>query len=76
MHNFPRPSTPAVSVERDPVDGVCPECGASQLASYRVLSEGGWWQVVKCQQCLACVSRSPGPLFGAYVPLSSMLQGD
>ncbi|MEN9704362.1 MAG: hypothetical protein RLZZ393_241, partial [Pseudomonadota bacterium] len=30
----------------------------------RVLSEGGWWEVVKCGHCLHSVSREPGPLFG------------
>jgi hypothetical protein len=58
-----------VSVERRPVEGACPECGASALASYPVLSENGWWDVVKCQECLASVTREPGPLFGVYVPL-------
>jgi hypothetical protein len=68
-HSFPRPSDPFLSVERAPVAGACPECGAADLAEYRVLSEGGWWDVRKCQICLASVSREPGPLFGVYVPL-------
>jgi len=68
-HSFPRPSEPFLSVERTPVEGACPECGAADLAEYRVLSEGGWWDVRKCQSCLASVSREPGPLFGVYVPL-------
>jgi hypothetical protein len=29
-----------------------------------VLSEGGWWDVVKCQRCLCSVERNPGPLLG------------
>jgi hypothetical protein len=52
------------------VEGTCPECGANDLAEYPVLSEGGWWDVRKCQSCLASVSREPGPLFGVYVPLA------
>ena len=43
--------------ERRPVDGKCEECGAETLAEYRVLSEGGWWDVRKCQTCLASLSR-------------------
>ena len=39
------------------------------LAEYRVLSEGGWWDVRKCQSCLASVSREPAPLFGVFTPL-------
>jgi hypothetical protein len=33
-----------------------------------VLTEGGWWSVVKCQQCLTSLSREPGPLFGSFEP--------
>jgi hypothetical protein len=29
-----------------------------------VLSEGGWWNVTKCQSCLCSVKREPGPLLG------------
>jgi hypothetical protein len=29
-----------------------------------VLSEGGWWNVVKCQDCLCSVERERGPLLG------------
>ncbi|MGC1457640.1 MAG: hypothetical protein WA825_05135 [Steroidobacteraceae bacterium] len=71
MHNFPRPSTLTVSSPRAPVAGACPECGAHSLASYRVMSEGGWWRVVKCGRCLYSVSREPGPLLGAFVPLGA-----
>jgi allophanate hydrolase subunit 1 len=71
MHNFPRPTTPTVSSPRTPVPGACPECGAQQLSRYRVMSEGGWWLVVKCGSCLHSVSREPGPLLGAFVPLGA-----
>jgi hypothetical protein len=69
MHSFPRPDQPHLSVERQPAEGTCPECGASALADYRVFGEGGWWDVRKCQACLASVRRERGPLFGSYVPL-------
>lgn len=71
MHNFPRPGTATVSSPRTPVPGACPECDAHSLASYRVMSEGGWWQVVKCGRCLHSVSRDPGPLLGAFEPLGA-----
>jgi hypothetical protein len=35
------------------------------------MSEGGWWLVIKCGQCLHSVSREPGPLLGAFVPLGA-----
>lgn len=69
MHSFPRPSERYLSVERTHVDGTCPDCGAAELAEYRVLSDGGWWDVRKCQACLCSVSREPAPMFNSYVPL-------
>ena len=69
MHSFPRPTETHLSVERHPVSGACPECGAEKLAEYRVLTEGGWWDVCKCQTCLASVSRIPAPRYGSYTPL-------
>lgn len=69
MHTFPRPSEQHLHVERTPVEGTCAECGAAELAAYRVLGDGGWFDVVKCQGCLASVSRERAPMFGSYVPL-------
>jgi hypothetical protein len=54
---------------RQAAEGACPECGASELADYRVFGEGGWWDVRKCQRCLASVKRDRGPLYGSYEPL-------
>ena len=45
MHTFQRPTEPYLSVERRPVRGKCPECGAEELAQYRVLGDGGWFDV-------------------------------
>ncbi len=47
------------AVERQPVSGACPECGAQTLMKYPVLALGGWFMAVKCQACLASVSREP-----------------
>lgn len=66
---FSRPQARVLNAVRTPVDGTCPECGVVELSSYRVLSEGGWWNVTKCQACLASVSREPAALFGSYKPL-------
>ena len=71
MHNHPRPATPTVTAPRTAAPGRCPACGAEHLAEYRVISEGGWWQVTKCQDCLASLKREPGPMFGAFVPLGA-----
>jgi hypothetical protein len=69
MHTFPRPEQTHLTVEREPVEGVCPACGAGALASYRVLGEGGLWDVVKCQECLTSVSRERAPRLGSLTPL-------
>lgn len=66
MYGFPRPAEEFVFVVREPVDGICEECGADGLYRYPVVSEGGWWVVVKCQECLGSVERTKwnrlGPL--------------
>ena len=74
MSSYPRPTEPTVSVTRETVDGSCPECGATALQLYPVLSEGGWLQVVKCQECLHSVSREPWNRLGDISLLSDSLQ--
>jgi vanillate/4-hydroxybenzoate decarboxylase subunit D len=70
-HTFLRPEDEHLFVEHRPVDGKCAACGAAELAEYPVLSEGGWWNVRKCQRCLTSASREPGPRFCSYVPPGS-----
>jgi vanillate/4-hydroxybenzoate decarboxylase subunit D len=72
-YTFPRSEEPYLFVEREPVDGDCPKCGASDLKKYPVLTEGGWWNVVKCQSCLHSVSRERGPRLGSIEILSDIL---
>lgn len=69
MHNFPRPTAETLEVCREPERGTCPDCGSQDIAAYRVLSEGGFWNVSKCQDCLFSLRRDPGPMFGSFVPL-------
>lgn len=71
MHSFPRPTEPYLYATRAPAEGTCPECGAGELADYRVLGDGGWWDVRKCQRCLASVRRERAPRFGSYTPLGA-----
>jgi hypothetical protein len=70
---FPRPEEPYLFVEREPVEGACPECGSDDLKRYPVLSEGGWWTVVKCQECLASVERERAGRMGSITLLSDSL---
>ena len=73
MSGFPRPSEPFVTVEREPVSGFCPECGAHDLKRYPVLSENGWEIATKCQHCLHSVERVKWNRLGAFVPLGEMV---
>jgi len=70
---FARPAEAAPVQAREPVAGVCPECGAEDLRRYPVLSEGGWFLVVKCQACLCSLSREPWRRLGHVELLSDAL---
>jgi N-methylhydantoinase B len=50
---------PTTAVQREAVEGACPECASCSLERYPVLGDGGWFVVVKCQACLASLSRMP-----------------
>jgi uncharacterized Zn finger protein len=54
-------------VDRVAVEGACPQCGAAELQSYPLLGEGGWFMVVKCQECLHSVERTPWNRLGNVV---------
>ena len=57
MNSFPRPKEERLFEIRDKVTGICSECGSEEIAAYRVLTDGGWWEVVKCQKCLFSIDR-------------------
>ncbi|MFL9995165.1 hypothetical protein PQR34_31965 [Paraburkholderia sediminicola] len=61
----------ALHLEREPVDGACPECGSDALKRYPVHSEGGWFDVVKCQVCLHSIKRERGARLGPALRLLS-----
>lgn len=69
----PRPTEKYLSVVRSTVEGACPRCGATALQAYPVLSEGGWFDVVKCSECLTSVERRPGPKLGPVQLLSDFI---
>lgn len=66
--SFPRPAEPNPVQTREAVAGTCDACGAEALMRYPVLSEGGWYMVVKCQQCLHSQHREKWTRLG-YVTL-------
>ena len=64
---------PMPTVERESVDGTCPECGATALERYPVPSEGGWFMAVKCQACLHSVERARWNRMGYVVRLEDVV---
>jgi hypothetical protein len=53
---FQRPDEEFIFVERTPVEGLCPSCGAARLARYPIANSMGPRIAVKCQECLHAVS--------------------
>jgi vanillate/4-hydroxybenzoate decarboxylase subunit D len=73
MAHYPRPTELTVTAEREPVDNSCPRCGHEEVSRYPVLSEGGWFQVVKCQGCLHSLERTPWRNLGPIELLSDQI---
>lgn len=68
-----RPQESFVYVEKEKVNANCPECGSKNIKEYPVLSEGGWWEVKKCQDCFCSLDRKRWGLFGSMTTLSESL---
>jgi hypothetical protein len=69
-----RPNEPYLYVDKKSVTGkLCPECSSRNIKSYSVLSEGGWWYVKKCQDCLTSLEREREGLFGSMSTLTESL---
>lgn len=62
MNRNPRPQEKILYVQKTHVpDVTCPECGGKNIKEYPVLSDGGWFTVAKCQDCLCSLERKPFP---------------
>jgi ribosomal protein L44E len=72
--SFPRPVDPTPVQAREPIDGKCNECGAARLMRYPVLSEGGWYMVVKCQECLYSQSREKWTRLGHVTLITDAIE--
>lgn len=73
MPHFARPLEETLSLEKELVEGTCTHCGAEELRRYPVNSEGGWFLVVKCQNCLHSSSRDPWNRLGSLQLLSDTI---
>ncbi len=73
MSGYPRSVERQLHVERVAVEGTCEACGGNELEAYPVLSEGGWFQVVKCPGCLVSSSRERWSRLGPIAMLEDSL---
>jgi vanillate/4-hydroxybenzoate decarboxylase subunit D len=73
MSTYPRSDQPRLFVTREDVQGVCPCCGSQNLKRYPVLTEGGWWMVTKCQDCLCSLQRERWSRLGSIGLLTDLL---
>ena len=71
--SFARPQEAAPVQHREVVSGACASCGAETLMRYPVLSEGGWFMVVKCQSCLHSQQREKWTRLGHVTLLTDSL---
>ena len=71
---FLRPDELFPVQKKEPVSGTCSECGEERLCRYPVLSEGGWFLVVKCQKCLHCAERDRWNRLGHIVLATDTLR--
>jgi hypothetical protein len=71
--HYPRPETPTICQDKEAVEGQCTMCGQARLSRYPVLSEGGWFMVVRCANCLSCEERAAWRLLGHVELLSEQL---
>lgn len=71
--SFQRPREAAPVQTREPVDGACDACGTDALMRYPVLSEGGWFIVVKCQACLHSQQREKWRRLGPVTLLTDSI---
>jgi hypothetical protein len=59
---YPRPTEQYLYVDREVVEGSCPECGAPELRRYPAFTQRGPKIVTKCQACFAlALEEEPGP---------------
>lgn len=72
---FPRPEAAHIFVERTPVEGACPACGAERLARYPIADSMGPRIAVKCQECFHCVSKVRPSPDDHWPPWASATQG-
>jgi transposase-like protein len=70
---YTRPTERFIFVQREEVAAQCPQCKSKNIKKYPVFSSSGWYQVVKCQDCLYSLERKKGPLCGEIGLISDFM---
>jgi hypothetical protein len=69
---YSRPTAQYLSVEREPVEGQCHECGAAELKRYPAFTQRGPKIVTKCQACFALAAEEEPDLDAMHPPFWPM----
>jgi hypothetical protein len=69
---YARPTERYLAVERVPVTGNCPECGAGDVRRYPAFTARGPRLVQKCRACFALVREDEPSLEEAHPPFWPM----
>ena len=73
MLTYTRPTEKFISVKKENVASQCPQCKSTNIKKYPVLSNSGWYQVVKCQDCLYSLEREKGLRYGSIGLVSDFM---
>lgn len=65
---FPPSQEDVSHVKREPVDRTCPHCNSDDVAAYPTLRYKGWFEVVRCQECLEILDEDEMQLHGFWEP--------
>jgi hypothetical protein len=71
MKSYQRPKDKFLFVKKLKIQAVCPKCGSKNISRYPVLSENGWLEATKCQNCLFSLERKANPNRLGHVELIS-----
>lgn len=65
---FPPSGETESHVERESVDRTCPSCGSNDVARYPTLRFKGWFEIVRCQECMELLEEDAMMIHGFWRP--------
>lgn len=73
MLTYTRPTEKFIFIKKEDVAAQCPQCKSTNIKKYPVFANSGWYQVVKCQDCLYSLEREKGPRYGVIGLVSDFM---